>query len=238
MQIADAKAALHDTLRSFSGLGAALLEARGEGTPLENAIMTACGWRDLEGRVATALQLTPTMAANPLSHAAQGNPRFRRYAPRMLRALDIQAAPVGDPLVEAAQLVAEGREVIVRPTTFLRRRSKWHQQLQAQAPDDRRLWEVAVLFHLHDAFRSGDIWLAHSRRSAELKQALVPIAEARATPRLTVPFDPADWLTDRKARMAEGLMRVAAATRAGAIPGGSIEGGMLKINRLTAAVPT
>ena len=237
MQIADAKAALQDTLRSFSGLGVALLEAHGDGAPLENAITTACGWRDLEGLVATAMQLTSTMAANPLSHVAQGYHRFRRYAPRMLRALDIQAAPVGEPLVEAARLVAEGREVTVRPTTFLRRSSKWHQHLQAQAPDDHRLWEVAVLFHLRDAFRSGDVWLAHSRRYADLKQALVPIAEARATPRLTVPFDPADWLADRKVRMAEGLKRLAAAAKAGAIPGGSIEGGMLKIDRLTAAVP-
>ncbi len=26
-----------------------------------------------------------------------------------------------------------------------------------------QVWEVAVLFHLRDAFRSGDIWLRHSR---------------------------------------------------------------------------
>jgi TnpA family transposase len=238
VQITDAKAALQDTLRSFSGLGAALLEAYGDGAPLENAVTTACGWRDLEGLVATAMQLTSTMAANPLAHVAQGYHRFRRYAPRMLRALDIQAAPVAEPLVEAVRLVAEGGQAVIRPTTFLRRSSKWHQHLQAQALDDHRLWEVAVLFHLRDAFRSGDVWLAHSRRYADLKQALVPMAEVRATPRLAVPFDPEDWLADRRARMAEGLNRLARAARAGAIPGGSIEDGMLKIDKLTAAVPT
>ena len=237
VQITDAKAALQDTLRSFSGLGAALLEAHGDGAPLENAVTTACSWRDLEGLVAMAVQLTSPMAANPLAHVAQGYHRFRRYAPRMLRALDIQAAPVAEPLVEAARLVAEGGQAAVRPTNFLRRSSKWHQHLQAQTPYDHRLWEVAVLFHLRDAFRSGDVWLAHSRRYADLKQALVPMAEVRATPRLAVPFDPADWLADRKARMAEGLKRLAAAARAGAIPGGSIEDGVLKIDRLTAAVP-
>ncbi len=95
----------------------------------------------------------------------------------------------------------------------------------------------AVLFHLRDAFRSGDVWLAHSRRYADLKQALVLMAEVRATPRLAVPFDPAEWLADRKTRMADGLNRLAAAAKAGAIPGGSIEDGTLKIDRLTAAVP-
>jgi hypothetical protein len=36
--------------------------------------------------------------------------------------------------------------------------------------------------HLRDAFRSGDIWLTHSRRYGDLKQALVPIEAAKATP--------------------------------------------------------
>ena len=237
VRVTDAKGALHDTLRAFSGLGAALLEARGDGAPLEAAITTACGWNDLEGLVATAMQLTDTMAADALAYVGQGYHRFRRYAPRMLRALDIQAAPVAAPLIVAARLVVAGAQALDRPTIFLRRGSKWHRHLQAQAPGDHRLWEVAVLFHLREAFRSGDIWLIHSRRYADLKNALVPIAAVQTTPRLVVPFDPADWLADRKTRMAQALERLAAAAKAGAIPGGSIEDGSLKIERLSAAVP-
>lgn len=52
-----------------------------------------------------------------------------------------------------------------------------------------------------------------------------------------MPLDPETWLADRKARMTEGLARLAKAARAGAIPGGSIENGVLKIERLSAAVP-
>ena len=87
------------------------------------------------------------------------------------------------------------------------------------------------MFHLREAFRSGDIWLAQSRRYADLKDALVPIATAQATSRLMVPFDPADWLANRKSRMARALKRLAQAAKAGAIPGGSIENGALKIER-------
>jgi hypothetical protein len=36
-----------------------------------------------------------------------------------------------------------------------------------------------VLFHLREAFRSGDVWLAHSRRYSALKQALVPLEAAQ-----------------------------------------------------------
>lgn len=68
------------------------------------------------------------------------------------------------PLIAAAQLVVAGAQALDRPTIFLRRGSKWHRHLQAQNPGDHRLWEVAVLFHLREAFRSGDIWLTHSRR--------------------------------------------------------------------------
>lgn len=210
-RVADAKSALHDTLRSFKTLGAALLEAKGDGASLEVATETACGWHQLEGLVATAAKLTDTMAADPLSHVVQGFHRFRRYAPRMLRALDIQAAPVAEPLLTATTIIENGQIAELQSVDFLRRGSKWHRHLNACDEDKHRLWEVAVLFHLRDAFRSGDIWLAHSRRYADLKQALVPIEAAKATPRLTVPLEPNAWIADRKARLAAGLARLAKA---------------------------
>lgn len=86
---------------------------------------------------------------------------------------------------------------------------------------------MAVLFHLRDAFRSGDIWVPHFRRYGDLKQALVPVEAVKDEPRLAVPLDPETWLADRKARMTYGLERLAKAARAGAIPGGSIENGIL-----------
>jgi TnpA family transposase len=236
-RIADARSSLQETLRSFKDLGAALLEAKGDGVSLDDATETACGWARLESMVSTAAELTDTMAADALAHVIHGYHRFRRYAPRMLRALDIQNAPVAAPLIKAAKIIAEDQASAPRQTAFLRRNSKWHRHLNAQEPGDNRLWEVAVLFQIRDAFRSGDIWLANSRRYADLKQALVPMEAAKATPRLTMPFEPDVWLADRKARLHEGLARLAKAAKTGAIPGGSIENGILKIDRLTGAVP-
>ena len=234
-QADDAKAALKDTLQRFSNLGSALLEAHEDQAPLIEAVQNAGGWSSLRGLVATAAQLTDTLAADPLAHVVHGYHRFRRYAPRMLRALDIQAAPVAEPLLAAAGIVAGTETTADRPVTFLRRTSKWHRHLNND--DGYRLWEVAVLCHLRDAFRSGDIWLAHSRRYGDLKDVLVPAEVARATPKLAMPFEPDAWLADRKSRLAAGLQRLARAARAGAIPGGFIEDGALKIDRLTAAVP-
>lgn len=232
----DAKAALKDTLQSFAALGSALLEAHEDRASLEEAVDNAGGWLSLKGLVATAAQLTDTLAADPLTHVGHGYHRFRRYAPRMLRTLDIRAAPVAEPLLAASKIVAGTDVTPALSTAFLRRGSKWLRHLGGE-DDGGRLWEVAVLFHLRESFRSGDVWLAHSRRFGDLKAALVPAEVARATPKLAMPFEPDPWLADRKARMSDALRRLARAAKAGAIPGGSIEDGVLKIDRLNAAVP-
>jgi len=235
--VAAAKSAMQDTLQGFSTLGSALLEAHGDEMPLENAVQISVGWPSLESLVATATQLTTKLAADPLAHVVHGYHRFRRYGPRMLRALDIRAAAVAEPLFNAAKIIGGTDKTVARPLTFLRRGSKWYRHLNAAGDDGLRLWEVAVLCHLRETFRSGDVWLAHSRRYGDLKDALVPVEVARAVPKLTMPLEPEDWLADRKRRLTDGLQRLAKAARIGAIPGGSIENGVLKIDRLTSAVP-
>src|SRR3546814_6508480 len=56
---------------------------------------------------------------------------------------------------------------------FLRAHSKGLRQLRAKGDDDARLREVAVMFHLRDALRSGDIWLDRSHRYGDLRHVLV-----------------------------------------------------------------
>ena len=90
---------------------------------------------------------------------------------------------------------------------------------------------------MRDALRSGDVWLAHSRRYGDVKRALVPIETAHATARLAVPFEPRKWLAERKAGLVEGLDRLADAAHHGRISGVAIENGELRIGRPASAVP-
>lgn len=139
-QINGAKASLQDTLRSFKSLGAALLEAKGDGAPLDSAVATTCGWNNLETPAATPAHLCDTMSAGPLVHVVQGHHRFRRYAPPMLCALDFKAAALVEPLMAAANIIGENKDAVERPLTFLRRNSKWLRHLKAQETGCHRLW--------------------------------------------------------------------------------------------------
>jgi TnpA family transposase len=237
-RIGDARSAVTDTLRGFTAIGTAMITARNDGVPIETVLGGIPEWSQLDQLVATATQLSATMADEPLAHVGMGYHRFRRYAPRMLRCLRIECAPVAKPLLDAAIKIRDSKLPDRAEPDFLRPSSKWRRHLKNQDRDDNRFWEVSVLFHLRDAFRAGDMWLAHSRRYGDMKQVMVPMAAAQQEmAQLTMPIDPHIWLADRKARLAAGLKRLAAAARNGTIPHGSIENGTLRIDRLTADVP-
>ena len=172
--------------------------------------------------------------SDPLSHVLAGYSRFRRYTPRMLRTLDIEASPAAEPLLDAVDVLRS--DGTARPPGFLRPNSRWRRLLRTQS--DHRLWETAVLFHLRDAFRAGDVWLARSRRYGDVRKALLSTpAGADADRSLPVPASPHDWLAERRFALDEGLRRQAAAARAGATAGESIEDSVLRVERPEAAVP-
>ena len=235
-RIADEKAAVRDTLKSFAEIGGALLGAQDDGTALDGIIATGPGWERFRTLVATASALTNVLAADPLSRVLDGYHRFRLYAPRMLRLLDMQAAPIATPLLAAVAMLRNGIKVDP-PVDFLRPNSKWHRHLRAEPSGDHRLWEIAVLFHIRDAFRSGDIWLAGSRRYGDLKQLLVPPQAIEQTAWLAVPLRPGEWLAERRARLDTRLKEFGRAARTGTIPGGIIENGKLHIDKLRADTP-
>ena len=61
------------------------------------------------------------MSDDPLAHVARGYHRFRRYAPRMLWALEIETAPVCTPLMAAVPLIRGHRDSRDQPFGFVRR---------------------------------------------------------------------------------------------------------------------
>ncbi len=231
-----AQADIEATLAGFETLGATLLLAKGDELAMAGVVDASCGWSGLERLIVNASQLRKTVKADVLDHVTKGYHRFKLYARRMLNLLNITCASVARPLLDAAAVIREGRVIPTGSRSFLQPRSKWHNYLRSSETKTDQYWIVAVLFHLRDAFRSGDIWLAHSRRYGDMKQALVPI-EAAKNIGLAIPLEPETWIEDRKKRLKDGLNKLAKTARKGALPSGTIENGQLHVDRLEADVP-
>ena len=233
-QLGDETAAVREALRSFAALGNALLGARDAGAALDAVIADSPGWEGLGDLVATAAALAATVASDPLNHVLAGYSRFRRYTPRMLRTLDIEASPVAKPLLEAVDVLRNA--ATARPTGFLRPNSKWSRLLRTQP--DHRLWRRRCCSTC--AMRSAPAtsgWHGRAatatsgRRCCRLPLSLMPTAACRSR------GQSAGLARERKGALDEGLRRLDAAARAGAIAGASIDEGMLRIERTAAAVP-
>ena len=130
-QLGNETASVREALRAFAELGTALIGAKDTGAALDAVIADGPGWEGLGDLVARAAALANTVAADPLNHVLGGYSRFRRYTPRMLRTLDIEASPVAKPLLEAVDVLRS--DATARPTGFLRPNSKWSRLLRTQS---------------------------------------------------------------------------------------------------------
>ncbi|QBY00521.1 Tn3 family transposase [Rhodophyticola sp. CCM32] len=236
-RVAEAQPEIAATLAGFETLGTTLLMAKGDEVAVAGAVDASCGWGVLENLVATAGALGKTVKADALAYVEKGYHRFKLYAPRMLAALEITGASVAEPLLSAGDVIRDKRDIPSRSAPFLQPRSKWRGHLRNPETNRDRLWVVAVLFHLREAFRPGDVWLANSRRYSDIKQAMVPVGAAQ-TMGLSMPLEPETWIEDRKRHLEAGLNRLALAVRNGTLPGRIIEDGRLRVERLEADVPT
>lgn len=91
------------------------------------------------------------MKADTLDHIEKGYHRFKLYARRMLKALNMSAATALQPLFEATSIIRKGAEHAENSFAFLQSRSKWRKHFSRLDTHKDRLWIVAVMVHLRDA---------------------------------------------------------------------------------------
>jgi len=157
----DHRASVAETLRGFADVGTTMLDARSASRSVGASVDRSIGWEAFAQLVGNAGELTGKLAVEPINFVTDGHSRFRRYAPRLLTALDLQggrsAAPVLNAVTALRALNAAG-DTGTRPdlpTLFLRR--KWRAHVIGPEGIDRKNWEVALLFALRDGLRSGDL---------------------------------------------------------------------------------
>ncbi|QFI69856.1 hypothetical protein [Sinorhizobium alkalisoli] len=235
------RASIGDTLKMLCRFGEVLITAHKVQDELGMAIAEGGGWELLRQTVAQAAALTGKVSADPLEFVTDGYARFRRYAPRFLEVLAFRGGRGADSLLEALEFLRRlnrrGHRTLPVNAPLDFARARWRKRILKDGKPDRLAWEIGLLFELRNALRSGDIWLADSRRYREISTALVPIETVSETARLAVPLEADDWLRHRSHILKRGMAQISCANEAGVLAGGAVADGKLQIDRLERAAP-
>ena len=212
-QLGDETAAVRESLRAFAELGRALIGARDTGEALDTVIADGPAWVGLGDLVAKATALASTAVSDPLNHVFRGlqpfpplhaanerwtSKRRRRPSPCWKRSTSCAATARRGRPASCGRIRSGGGCCAPNPVTALGRRRCCSTYGTRSAP--------------------ATSWLARSRRYGDIRKALLAAPAV-----LPAPASPHDWLAERRFALDEGLRRLAAAARAGAIAGGSIE---------------
>ena len=222
-----------------AALGRALLEARKAGN-LADAVERALGWE----RLATSVKVAEDAAGgraegDGIEEMIGRRTTLRRAAAILFGSFRFRSHRADDPLLAAVGQLSElyqgsRRKLASRvPTVFLRR--TWRSRVKA-GPDglDPRAYEVAVIVHLRDRLRAGDVWVEGSRAYRRFEDYLLPpatFAASRAEGRLglALPDAAEAWLEARGAVLREKLKATLAAAAASRLVDASLTEAGLKV---------
>lgn len=219
MKQANAQAA-NDKVLLFIRLARLVLDESIAPEALRAAILAAIPAERLSAAVEEAEPLARPADDNYFDLMAHRYPQLRSWAPDWLRTLDLRAGQGGEELVEAVEVLRElnrtGRRVLPEgaPVGFVPR--PWRPYVNVGPPGaklDRRYWELCLFSQLRQALRSGDVWVAGSRRHADPATYLMPEQawekeRADSCALLGLELDPAKRLGFMRAEFHDGAARL------------------------------
>ena len=212
-------------------LGEALLAAHAKGGDLAAAIAGAIGWEALEASVTVASNLVRPDRRDEYDELVDRHRSLRAVAKLIFATFSFQSFRPSDQILKSIELLRVvyrgGRLPKTVPLSFLTR--KWRRRVRSTNGDlDVRAWEVAVLVHLRDRLRAGDIWVEGSRAWRSFEDYLLPrptFEFMRAEQRLglAVPDSFDVWRKERAAALEGRLKALAHAAESGAIPDATLD---------------
>ncbi len=218
----------------------ALDDARREGRDLAGAVERSLGWDQVAADARVLSRALGPDKRSDLDELIGRRTTLRRAARVIFEAFTLHSFRTGDPVLAAVEILrslyAGERRVLPAkvPVVFLKRR--WRERVRAGTPDfDPRAWEVAVLVHLRDRLRSGDVWVEGSRAFRTFEDYLLPrptFATMRAEGQLglAVPDSFTAWREERTATLDAKLGILASAAAANRLPDATIDAGGLTLS--------
>jgi hypothetical protein len=136
-------------------------------------------------------------------------PQIRQYSPTLLNTFEFRAVPPGASLLKAIELLREmnasGKRKVPKsaPRSFVKRR--WAPHVFSGDEIDRCYYELCALSELRNGLRSGDVWVAGSRRYGDFESYLIPKeswtgVRERGAAGVAINTDCATYLDERRKR--------------------------------------
>jgi TnpA family transposase len=219
-------------------LGEALLAARESNTDLASAITASLGWDGLIASMAAASSVVRPDRSNEFDELIERHKSLRKLGRLMFGTFSFRSFRSHDPVLRAVDHLRAlycGRKLPAQvPLAFMTR--KWRRRVRSDGINiDLCAWEVAVLVHLRERLRAGDIWVDGSRAWRSFEDYLLPrpiFALMRAEGRLglAIPDSFAEWRAERTTTLDAKLKELAKAAAANAIPDAAISNRGLSIS--------
>ncbi|MEC5292804.1 MULTISPECIES: Tn3 family transposase [unclassified Aurantimonas] len=206
-------------------LGQALLAAHASGSDLAAAVAGTLGWEALETSVAVASGLVHPDRHDEFDELIDRQKSLRAVARLVFAAFSFQSFRPTDQILASIELLRTvyqgGKLPKTLPLSFLTR--KWRRRVRSGGDLDVRAWEVAVLIHLRDRLRAGDIWVEGSRAWRSFEDYLLPrttfiVMRDEQRLGLAVPDSFNAWRKERATTLDARLKALAQAAAADAIP--------------------
>ena len=238
--------AINDKVRLYWRIGNALLEAKQTGEDPFSAIESIITWDEFSQSITEAEHLSRSESFDYLHLVSNHYSQIRRYAPALLEALQLKAAPAAKDILQAVDVLKKLNANNIRtipndaPTRFIRKR--WESLIFKEDGIDRRFYELCLFSELKNALRSGDIWVQGSRQFKDFEEYLLPVDKFKALKEvnkipLSVNTGLEAYLDERVSLLNHQLETVNRMAENDELPDVSISDEGLKISPLTNSVP-
>jgi TnpA family transposase len=233
-QFQDSGKAINHQLRLFRKVGMALVSAKERGGDAFQAIESVVPWQVFVDSISDAEKLSQPASFDHLRHIEDGYSQIRRYAPSLLEALNLKAAPAAQNVLDGIQTLKTLNESQKRkvpedaPTGFIKKR--WKPLVISEDGIERRYYELCALTELKNALRAGDISVEGSRQFKDFEDYLLPKPQSSE-------HNGKEFLEARLLRLRAALEAVNELSKRGELRDVEITTSGLKVTPLSNAVP-
>jgi hypothetical protein len=181
------------------------------------AIEAVITWERFVGTVEEAEELSTTTEIDTAELLIDRYGQFRKYTKELLSVFSFQGVNANAPLIEALQVLKNLNETGKRtvpesaPIDFVK--GHWEKHVMQDEQIERHAYELCTLSELRSGLRSGDVWIAGSRRYKAFEDYLMPQGQWQwlkqiGETEVKIPADFATYIAERKEALHRELRSV------------------------------